>query len=156
MAATISTNAVAAFVLAWETAGLNALFRAQRTNPADTDLVLFNRRAKPNTDFPYCVYSFLPGFVTSRMSWERNIGKEVRLSRLTLSIWHRRLDLAGALAERVHDEIGGSIVPKSGDSGCILNIWYVGDEGGRDPDGGEEEWRWMLLYDVMWEGNTNV
>lgn len=157
MPATISTNAVAAFVLAWNNSGLDALFRGQRPNPlTDTDLVLFNGRAKPNTAFPYCVYSFQAGFTPARMTWATDIGREVKVTRLTLTIWHRRLNLAGELAEEVHNIIGGALIPKSDDSGCIINVSHVGDDGGRDPNGGEEEWRWMLLYDVAYEVTTNV
>lgn len=156
MTASLSTRPTAAFVAAWAAGGLDAAFRAERPNTLDDDMILFNTRAKPNTAFPYCVFAFGPGRVVSRHSWERTVGKEIRAARLTLTIWHNRLDKAGHLAERVADVVNGHAIQMNGNSGCIIHVLHVDDFGGRDPDGGEEEWFWKMFYDVVYDAETNI
>lgn len=142
MPAITSGAVVEAVVAAWDAAGIDALFLAQRqAGQNQNDQVLHDTQAKPSTPFPYCVLTQERiGGVQIRMTAGGGT-EEVRITRFTFTVHAASKPIANQLAEKI------VLAMQSVGSGCVFQPLHVDDMGWQE---GEEEWAWIVIYDFKY------
>ncbi len=143
MGAITSGAVVEAVVAAWDAAGIDALFLAQRqAGPNQNDQVLHDTQAKPGTPFPYCVFTQERiGGVQIRMTADGGATNEVRVTRFAFTVHGASKPACNQLAEAI------ALAMQQVGAGCVFQPLFVDDMGWQE---GEEEWAWIVLYDFKY------
>lgn len=144
----------------WTESGLDDTFRAESDNPSDTSIpVLHDTEARPNTPFPYCVYTIKAMSPDGHSSGRTlNTAQQYLRAMVTFTIYasQRGNESAKSIVYRMAKEMSGAFDPPFKlDMETDKHLATI-----RDVDAAQrlddDEWAWSVSYIFIIDATYNA